>query len=64
MGQDIREACVRMRNGYVECFNRLIRDNKASFIEEMKDNTEFSVWIPDMPDSIDEADSQDRKSVV
>ena len=57
MGQDIREACVRMRNGYVECFNRLIRDNKASFIEEMKDNTEFSVWIPDMPDSIDEADS-------
>lgn len=58
IGQDIREACVRMRSNYIECFNRLIRDNKASFIEEMKDNANLSIWIPDMPDNIEEFGNQ------
>lgn len=58
LGEMVREACIRMRNGYVDCFNRIVRENKASFIEEMKQNKELSILIPDIPDNLDEADLQ------
>ncbi len=58
LGQSVRESCIRMRDGYVDCFERIIRDNKASFIEEMKQQSEMSVWIPDIPDSLEESDIQ------
>lgn len=58
LGQMVRESCIRMRDGYVDCFERIIRENKASFVEEMKQQNELSVWIPDIPDSLEESDSQ------
>lgn len=58
LGQLVRESCIRMRDGYVDCFERIIRENKALFIEEMKQNKELSVWIPDIPDSFDESENQ------
>lgn len=56
--QIIRESCIRLRDGYVDCFDRIIRENKASFIEEMKQQNEISIWLPDIPDSLEESDSQ------
>lgn len=58
IGQMVRASCIRLRDGYVDCFERIIRENKASFIEEMKQQNEISIWIPDIPDSLEEADSQ------
>lgn len=58
LGQLIRESCIRMRDGYIDCFERIIKDNKALFIEEMKQNKELSIWIPEIPDSFDESDNQ------
>ncbi len=58
---DIKNACVRLRDGYVEDFNRLIRDNKKSLIDDLKNDAgsfaELSVYMPEIPDDIDEADS-------
>ena len=58
IGQMIRESCIRLRDGYVDCFERIIRENKASFVEEMKQQNGISIWIPDIPDSLEESDSQ------
>lgn len=58
LGQLVREACIRMRDRYVDCFERIIRENKALFIEEMKQNKELSVLIAEIPDNLDEADLQ------
>ena len=58
LGEMVREAYIRLRNGYVNCFDRIVRDNKVLFIEEMKQNKELSVFIPDMPDNLDETDLQ------
>lgn len=58
LGQMIRESSICMRDGYVACFERIIRENKVSFIEEMKQQNEFAVWIPDIPDSLEESDIQ------
>ena len=38
LGEMVREAYIRLRNGYVNCFDRIVRDNKVLFIEEMKQN--------------------------
>lgn len=58
LGQMVRESCIRMRDGYIDCFERIIRENKASFVQEMKQHNELSVWITDIPDSLEESDSQ------
>ena len=58
LGQMVRESCIRMRDGYIDCFERIIRENKASFVQEMKQYNELSVWITDIPDSLEESDSQ------
>lgn len=58
IGQAIRESCIRMRDGFVEPFDNIIRENKVEFIEEMKQNNDLSVWIPDLPDNMDESSLQ------
>ena len=58
LGQLIRESYIRMRNGYIDCFERIVRENKATFIETMKQNNELSVLIPDIPDSLEASDAQ------
>lgn len=58
LGQMVRESCIRMRDGYIDCFERMVRENKESFVEDMKQQNELSVWIPDIPDSLEESDNQ------
>lgn len=58
LGQLIRESYIRMKNGYIDCFERIVRENKATFIETMKQDNELSVLIPDIPDSLEASDAQ------